>query len=100
MPRVGRLDMLPGDPLNAAWPGRARSSAGEHTLHTGGVTGSIPVAPTTTSVHRTSPPGRMFRWEASVPEGLRIRERHEDAYAWALAQAARLRRGGAGLKGL
>jgi hypothetical protein len=26
--------------------GRARSSAGEHTLHTGGVTGSIPVAPT------------------------------------------------------
>src|SRR5271155_22760 len=27
-------------------PGRARSSAGEHTLHTGGVTGSIPVAPT------------------------------------------------------
>jgi hypothetical protein len=42
----------------------------------------------------------MFRWEASVPEGLRIRERHEDAYAWALAQAARLRRGGAGLKGL
>jgi hypothetical protein len=26
---------------------RARSSAGEHTLHTGGVTGSIPVAPTT-----------------------------------------------------
>src|SRR5437762_3488157 len=79
---------------------RARSSAGEHTLHTGGVTGSIPVAPTMTSVHRTSPPGRMFRWEASVPEGLRIRERHEDAYAWALGQAARLRRGGAGLKGL
>jgi hypothetical protein len=26
--------------------GRARSSAGEHSLHTGGVTGSIPVAPT------------------------------------------------------
>jgi hypothetical protein len=26
---------------------RARSSAGEHSLHTGGVTGSIPVAPTT-----------------------------------------------------
>ena len=23
-----------------------------------------------------------------MPEGLRIRERHEDAYAWALAQAA------------
>src|SRR5271163_2468003 len=28
---------------------RARSSAGEHTLHTGGVTGSIPVAPTSLS---------------------------------------------------
>ena len=27
-------------------PERARSSAGEHSLHTGGVTGSIPVAPT------------------------------------------------------
>jgi hypothetical protein len=27
-------------------PDRARSSAVEHTLHTGGVTGSIPVAPT------------------------------------------------------
>src|SRR5688500_12106043 len=27
-------------------PSRARSSAAEHTLHTGGVTGSIPVAPT------------------------------------------------------
>src|ERR1700730_4396400 len=26
--------------------GGARSSAGEHSLHTGGVTGSIPVAPT------------------------------------------------------
>ena len=35
-----------------------------------------------------------------MPEGLRITERHEDAYAWALAQAVRLRRGGAGLKGL
>ena len=29
--------------LQSEW---ARSSAGEHTLHTGGVTGSIPVAPT------------------------------------------------------
>lgn len=28
--------------------GRARSSAGEHTLHTGGVVGSIPTAPTST----------------------------------------------------
>jgi hypothetical protein len=35
-----------------------------------------------------------------MPEGLRIRERHEDAYAWALEQAVRLRRGGAGLKGI
>jgi hypothetical protein len=33
-----------------------------------------------------------------MPEGLRITERHEDPYAWALAQAARLRRGAAGLK--
>src|SRR3954469_11030848 len=31
---------------------RARSSAGEHSLHTGGVTGSIPVAPTTRNLHR------------------------------------------------
>jgi hypothetical protein len=38
--------------------------------------------------------------EAAMPEGLRITERHEDPYAWALAQAARLRRGSAGLKGL
>src|SRR5215813_4821722 len=30
-------------------PERARSSAGEHSLHTGGVTGSIPVAPTIVS---------------------------------------------------
>lgn len=35
-----------------------------------------------------------------MPEGLRIRERHDDAYGWALGQAARLRRGGAGLKGV
>ena len=34
------------DRLNAGPPERARSSAGEHSLHTGGVTGSIPVAPT------------------------------------------------------
>jgi hypothetical protein len=38
--------------------------------------------------------------EAAMPEGLRITERHEDPYAWALAQAARLRRGSVGLKGL
>jgi hypothetical protein len=35
-----------------------------------------------------------------MPEGLRIAERHEDPYAWALSQAARLRRGSAGLKGI
>ena len=35
-----------------------------------------------------------------MPEGLRITERHEDPYAWVLAQAARLRRGSAGLKGV
>jgi hypothetical protein len=35
-----------------------------------------------------------------MPEGLRIAERQEDPYAWALSQAARLRRGGAGLKGI
>ena len=35
-----------------------------------------------------------------MPEGLRITERDEDPYAWALAQAARLRRGSAGLKGV
>jgi hypothetical protein len=38
--------------------------------------------------------------EAAMPEGLRITERHEDPYAWALSQAARLRRGSAGLKGV
>jgi hypothetical protein len=38
--------------------------------------------------------------EAAMPEGLGITERHEDPYAWALAQAARLRRGSTGLKGV
>jgi hypothetical protein len=38
--------------------------------------------------------------EAMMPEGLRIAERQEDPYAWALSQAARLRRGSAGLKGI
>jgi hypothetical protein len=38
--------------------------------------------------------------EAAMPESLRITERHEDPYAWVLAQAARLRRGSAGLKGV
>ncbi len=40
---VGSRDAV-GTP--AASPPRARSSAGEHFLHTEGVTGSIPVAPT------------------------------------------------------
>jgi hypothetical protein len=40
------LDISPARPAKCGRPGRARSSAGEHTLHTGGVTGSIPVAPT------------------------------------------------------
>src|SRR5439155_25332369 len=46
-----RLDSVRAAPLNAraGQRNRARSSAGEHTLHTGGVTGSIPVAPTTES---------------------------------------------------
>ena len=43
--------------------GRARSSAGEHTLHTGGVTGSIPVAPTSLSAIF-----RADRWVELVPE--------------------------------
>src|SRR5207302_2158427 len=53
---AGRLILLLG-----RWR-RARSSAGEHTLHTGGVTGSIPVAPTTSSVVSTTGFGTMFRW--------------------------------------
>src|ERR1700758_5188710 len=40
------LDMSRGGAPKCGGLGRARSSAGEHTLHTGGVTGSIPVAPT------------------------------------------------------
>jgi hypothetical protein len=38
--------------------------------------------------------------EAPMPEGLRSIERDEDPYAWALAQAAVLRRGLAGLKSI
>jgi hypothetical protein len=47
-PGPERLDRVAGGLLKAAGR-RARSSAGEHTLHTGGVTGSIPVAPTSIS---------------------------------------------------
>jgi hypothetical protein len=39
---------------------RARSSAGEHSLHTGGVTGSIPVAPT---ISRTPTPDHRRRYQ-------------------------------------
>jgi hypothetical protein len=35
-----------------------------------------------------------------MPEGVRIAELHDDPYAWALTQAALLRRGAAGLKSL
>jgi hypothetical protein len=45
------LDMPPGASAKCGGPGRARSSEGEHTLHTGGVTGSIPVAPTSSFKH-------------------------------------------------
>jgi hypothetical protein len=38
--------------------------------------------------------------EATMPEGLQIIERHQDPYAWALAQAALLRRGAAGRKAI
>jgi Domain of unknown function DUF29 len=38
--------------------------------------------------------------EATMPEGLQITERHQDPYAWALAQAALLRRGTAGRKAI
>src|SRR4051812_27858620 len=47
--RAGRLDRLADRLLNAAGPETARwarSSAGEHCLHTAGVAGSIPAAPT------------------------------------------------------
>src|SRR5438270_296238 len=55
-PSSAWLDSLRGGLLNAAGPAlprsrersgrRARSSAGEHCLHTAGVAGSIPAAPT------------------------------------------------------
>ncbi len=35
-----------------------------------------------------------------MPESLRITERHEDPYAWAVSQGARLRRSTAGLNGV
>ena len=44
-----QVDGLPGRPYTRAF--RALSSAGEHTLHTGGVVGSIPTAPTISLAH-------------------------------------------------
>lgn len=35
-----------------------------------------------------------------MPEGLQIADRHDDPYAWALAQADQLRRGTAGVKAI
>src|SRR5437588_4210824 len=76
---------------------RARSSAGEHTLHTGGVRGSIPLAPTMIPGCRVRLPVGDVPAEAQMPEGLRSIERDKDPYAWALAQAALLRLGAVGL---
>jgi hypothetical protein len=50
------------------------------------------------SVCRTASPADDVPMEAAMPEGLQIIERHQDPYAWALAQAALLRRGVAGRK--
>jgi hypothetical protein len=48
-PVDGQVDGFAGRPYTR--PFRALSSAGEHTLHTGGVVGSIPTAPTIASGH-------------------------------------------------
>jgi hypothetical protein len=45
------LDISRARPAKCSRPGRARSSAGEHTLHTGGVVGSIPTAVAERSYH-------------------------------------------------
>src|SRR5439155_19735360 len=37
------------------WPNRARSSAGEHSLHTRGVAGSIPAAPIRKTLEGSAP---------------------------------------------
>ena len=49
-PGASTLDVGPRPLQIARSPKGARSSAGEHSLHTGGVTGSIPVAPTISPV--------------------------------------------------
>ena len=46
---VGAKDCRPALPCNRIEPGRARGSAVEHSLHTRGVGGSIPPAPTTSN---------------------------------------------------
>src|ERR1700721_713893 len=61
---------------------RARSSAGEHTLHTGGVVGSIPTAPT------TGPPNADG---GDMPEGITVATREDDPFAWALTLASKVR---------
>ena len=48
-PLTGSVDGWAGRPYTR--PFRALSSAGEHTLHTGGVVGSIPTAPTIPLAH-------------------------------------------------
>ena len=45
-PMPARLTLFGAFPIPATLGGRAVSSAGEHTLHTGGVIGSIPIPPT------------------------------------------------------
>ena len=72
---------IPGDG-NASQPVRAVSSAGEHTLHTRGVTGSIPVPPT------------IFHSAASVfegwfPDGSCLISREADAIHMDSAHCAR-----------
>src|SRR6202795_4291502 len=60
----------------------ALSSAGEHTLHTGGVVGSIPTAPT------TGPPNADG---GDMPEGITVATREDDPFAWALTLASKVR---------
>jgi hypothetical protein len=50
---------------------RARSSAGEHSLHTGGVTGSIPVAPTSLRRAAVDCRGEACQREAGLQIGSR-----------------------------
>src|SRR3546814_11956193 len=58
-------------------PERARSSAVEHTLHTGGVTGSIPVAPTMASRALRGPIPGLTRPFIAYSMLSRLRNGHE-----------------------